>query len=269
MADDSAGLSCAGGCGASSKWSQVSTAIEDTVTATQATVNWGLKLFGNDDACGMTAGATVNVASGNGATIRAAFASASPGGNTPTESAIDSAVAYMKTLTDSNPKFLLLATDGLPNCPPGGAGAMADDSLGAEAALTRARNAGFDTFVVGIATTGDATATLDQMALNGGLPQPGGTTPYYAVSDTASLETALMTISDLVQCTFAVPSPVGGANLGISVKTSNGNLRIPQDPTSGWSFSSDMQSVILNGSTCTGITSGAYQGVFFVYTCVG
>jgi hypothetical protein len=268
MEDNSVGQSCPGGCGTSSKWSQVSTAIEQVVTATGSTVNWGLKLFGSDNACGVTPGATVSVASGNDAAIQAAFASASPGGDTPTESALDSAVTYMQSLTDSNPKYLLLATDGLPNCTPGDA-ATADDSSGAEAAITRARTAGFDTFVVGIATAGAATATLDQMALNGGVPQPGGASSYYAVSDTTSLETALTTISDLVQCTLAVPSTVGGANLGISVKTSSGNLKLLQDPTNGWSLSGDKQSVVLNGTACANLTNGTYQSVLFVYTCPG
>ncbi len=56
--------------------------------------------------------------------------------------------------------------------------------------------AGIATFVVGLGTSSDATvnATLDQMAINGGGAEIGGTTSYYAVTDSTSLEAALTAI---------------------------------------------------------------------------
>jgi hypothetical protein len=273
MNDDSNDKSCSGGCGAKSKWAQVSAAIENVVMATQATVNWGLKFFGNDSMCGVTAGATVDVAPDNYSAIQTAFTGTSPSSYTPTEAAVDSAVAYMKTLTDPNPKYLLLATDGLPNCAPGASKATTDDSAGAESAVTNAKAAGFDTFVVGIATTADAmaTMTLNQMADNGGVPQTGAATSYYAVSDTATLETALNSIlSGIVSCTIAVPpDPPANSTVGISVTTGGGDIAVPKDPTNGWSYSSDGKSILFNGTACSSLMNGSYSNIIFSYTCAG
>lgn len=273
MNDDSNDNACTGGCRANSKWSQVSAAIENVVMTTQATVNWGLKFFGNDNMCGVTAGATVGIATNNYTAIQAAFAGTAPSSYTPTETALNSAVAYLQTLTDPNPKYLLLATDGLPNCPPGGKNATADDSAGAETAVTNAKTAGFDTFVVGIATTADAmaTATLNQMAMNGGVPQTGAATSYYAVSDTASLETALNSIlSGIVSCSVTLPpNPPANSTVGISVTTPSGDIAVPEDATNGWSYSTDMKSILFNGTACTSLMSGAYSNIIFSYTCSG
>jgi hypothetical protein len=52
---------------------------------------------------------------------------------------------------------------------------------------------GFKTIVVGIGDTMGA-ATLDQMAINGGMPQTGAATSFYQVTDTASLVATLQTI---------------------------------------------------------------------------
>jgi len=273
MNDDKNDKSCTGGCGANSKWSQVSAAIENVVMTTQANVNWGLKFFGSDTMCGVTAGATVGIAPNNYPAIQTAFVGTAPSSYTPTEAAINSAVAYMKTLTDPNPKYLLLATDGLPNCPPGGGNATADDSAGAETAVTNAKAAGFDTFVVGIATTADAmaTATLNQMAMNGGVPQTGAATAYYAVSDTASLETALNSIlSGIVSCTITLPpNPPANSTVGISVTTANGDIAVAPDPTNGWSYSADMKSILFNGTACASLMDGTYSNIIFSYTCTG
>jgi hypothetical protein len=273
MNDDSNDKSCTGGCGANSKWSQVSAAIENVVMTTQANVDWGLKFFGNDNMCGVTAGATVGIAPNNYTAIQAAFSGTAPSSYTPTETAINSAVAYMQTLTDPNPKYLLLATDGLPNCPPGGGNATADDSPGAETAVTNAKAAGLSTFVVGIATTADAmaTKTLNQMAMNGGVPQTGAATAYYAVSDTATLETALNSIlSGIVSCSITLPpNPPANSTVGISVTTPSGDIAVAQDPTNGWSYAADMKSIVFNGSACASLMDGSYSNIIFSYTCAG
>jgi hypothetical protein len=257
------------------KWSQVSTAVENVVMSTQANVNWGLKFFANDSSCGITAGAAVKVAPNNYTPIQKAFSGASPGGSTPTETAIDSAAAYLGTLTDPNPKFLLLATDGLPNCMPGNTDNMADDSAGAEAAVTRAFKAGFPTFVVGIATASDqmATNTLNTMAMNGGYAQTGAATSYYSVADTASLEAALNKIVGLVaSCTMPLNgAPTNFSNVAVQVQSTSGAMAVPQDPShaNGWDYTNNKTSVEFYGPACDSLKSGAYKNVQFIYACPG
>jgi von Willebrand factor type A domain len=283
MAQDATGKACtATGC---SKWTQVSTAIETVVSsATGANVNWGLVFFGADNACGVAPNGTATVAIAPAATsapaIQAAFTATQPQSRTPTEAAMNSAVTYMQTLTDQNPKFILLATDGEPNCPPGG-NTTADDSPGAETAVTNAVAAGFKTFVVGIATSNDAmaTTTLNTMAINGGEPQPAcpagtaGCTQYYSVTDTASLETALNGIIGLVaSCTISLKdAPKGFNNVVISATdaTTGNPVAIPQDPVNGWSYDATMANVILNGTSCANLQNLTYTAFNFNYACAG
>jgi hypothetical protein len=275
MNQDSTGMDCnTQGC---SKWSQVSAAMSSVVGATDSTVNWGLVFFGTDNQCGVTTKPVVTVGPMKGMAVQMAFATNQPSSYTPTASAVDAAVTYMKTLTDTNPKYLLLATDGLPNCGNNGRGGniTADDSINAEAAVTNAKNAGYATFVVGIATTSDQTSTdtLNAMAVNGGFPQMNAATQYYAVTDTQSLEDALSKIVGMVaSCTIPLTNvPANLSNVAVSAKDSNGNpVKIEQDPNNGWSYTNATMNVIqLHGTACDNLQNGGYSDFQFLYACEG
>ena len=185
----------AAGCGKDSKWAAVTPAITQVIAETENDVNWGLKFFPavNND-CAVSATVAVPVAPKNAAAIEAAITAATntTGGvlgfnGTPTRSAVTGATQYLQTLTDMNPKFILLATDGVPTCTTG-----SNDAPGSIAAVEAARTANYKTFVVGIATagTGMADDTLSSMANAGGLPRTG-TPTYYPVASTSDLSAAI------------------------------------------------------------------------------
>ncbi|HSY40955.1 MAG TPA: vWA domain-containing protein, partial [Polyangia bacterium] len=224
MNQDSSGANCnTAGC---SKWSQVSAAMDTVVMATQGTVNWGLIFFGSDNMCGVNTTPSVPIAVNNYTAVSGAYAGNQPSSYTPTESAVNAAVAYMKTVTDPNPKYLLLATDGLPNCKPGDRTVTDDDSPGATTAVMNAAAAGFNTFVVGIGNTmGDA--TLNNFAMAGGEPQTGSAdgNSFYEVNSTADLVTALTKIVGIVaSCTIPLTGvPTNLTNVAVSVDDASGN----------------------------------------------
>ena len=284
MDDNSSDQTCNGGCGATSKWAQITAAINNVVSQTDTTVNWGLKFFADQDAtCGVNPGVAVPVAPMNSGPIAAAITASTSanggvanGSSTPTAQAVGAGTTYLGTLTDPNSKYLLVATDGLPNCATGnGKGrGNGDNSPATEQAIAAALAAGYPTFVVGIATTSDATATatLNAMAVNGGEPQTGGMTSYYSVTDTASLETALNKIIGIVaSCTISlVTAPTGFTNVAISAIDASGNtVVIVQDPTNGWSYDATKANVILNGTACTDLQNGTYSNFQFYYACAG
>ncbi len=286
MANDDNDQGCGnGGCGANSKWSQLSMAMTNVVGATQTTVNWGLKYFSDTSACSASAPPVVTIGTANaGTAISTSLAATTPGNNTPTRDAITYGAQYLATLTDSNPKFLLLATDGLPNCPSGCAGmtrpstscTMTDnpnEDMAAEAAVMMAAAMGFPTFVVGIGNVTSAVNTLNQFAINGGEAQTGAASSYYAATDEAALEAALSAIvGKVASCTIPLTNvPAGQTNVAVSVDTSAGTpTKVPQDPTNGWSYTDATNKAIqLNGSYCSGIKDGTYTNVQFVYSCNG
>jgi len=72
MNNDITDKPCNGACPApGSKWTQMTAAIKQAVMASETTVKWGLKFFGNDNACGINAGAAVGPALNNSAAITA------------------------------------------------------------------------------------------------------------------------------------------------------------------------------------------------------
>jgi len=205
MNNDDNDLSCSGGCAANSKWSQVATAITNIVTSTDGAVNWGIKYFSDNGACDASGPPSVPIAAMAGKDVAASLAATLPAGNTPTRDAITVAAAYLQTLTDTNPKFLLLVTDGLPNCPVGCATMARPSSsctqtdnptedAAAEMAVATAVSQGFNTFVVGVGNVGTAQNTLNQLAMAGGEAQTGAATSYYPATDETALESALTSI---------------------------------------------------------------------------
>ena len=271
MSDDSNDQTCRNGCGTNSKWYQVTTAIETVVTATSASVNWGLFYFGNGvTECGVNTTPDVPISSTSAAQILASLAANAPSGATPTTATINNSVAYMRTLTDANPKYLLLATDGEPNCL-GGKSSNTDDT-GAINAVANAKTAGFPTFVVGIGNVATSTATLDSMAVAGGFPQTGAATKYYAVLDTAGLEAALTQIVGMVaSCTISLSNtPSGTWTIAIWATENGTTVQIPSSTTNGWTYTdSTKSSITLVGTACDSLKNGTYSNVQFVYTCEG
>ena len=282
MTDNSDDQPCAGGtaagdgmCGALSKWSQVTTAINQVVGQTQNTVNWGLIFLGDEaTVCGAATAPVVDITPGaSSQLIQAAFSGVLFTGQigTPTTAVMNNAVQYLQGLSDPNPKYLLLATDGEPNCAAGNVGS--NDAVGAENAVTAAKTAGFPTFVVGIATSSDAAATnaLNTMAVNGGEAQTGAATQYYSVTDTAGLETVLAQIvGKTVSCTIPLTGVSGNLDkVAVSAKDASGNtIEIMQDATNGWSYTDATKTaIILNGDACNNLKSVTYTGFQFIYTC--
>ena len=194
--DDTA---CSGGCGAASKWAQLTPALDALVAENESIANWGLKMFADSDAtCGVSTGIAAPVAQMNASPIATAIAGRTSangdlvnGSRTPTRAAVTAGATYLANLDDGNPKLILLLTDGAPNCPAAGDSAT-DDSTAAVQAVADARARGVPTLVVGIATAGgSAERALNDMAVAGGRARTGATPAYYPVSNIPDLKNTL------------------------------------------------------------------------------
>jgi len=271
--DWSADASCMRNCGANSRWSQVTAALNQVVTTTDTTVNWGLKFFGSStSSCNVTATPEVAIGPMDGAAIMTAIGRTTTGSPTPTRLGVNAGAAYMATLTDNNPKYLLLATDGLPTCDPNQPTMMnADDSAGAEQAVTDAFNMGLPTFVIGIGDT-MGTATLNQMAMNGGMPQAGAATSFYQVTDTASLVTALQTIlGKVASCQFNIGAAPNNMTSVDFIDVFGDGAPIPRDMThtDGWDYTNDAHTAIqVYGPRCDMVTAGTIMNVTVTFRCI-
>jgi hypothetical protein len=210
----------------------------------------------------------VGVATMNAAVVNGQVDLTTPQGNgTPTGDAVRAATTYLKTLTTTNPKYILLATDGEPSCPMPSTAARPF----AVQAVTDAATAGFKTFVLGVATTSNtANMTLTQLAVAGGEARSDPTpfaTRYYLANTRAEIVNSLRQITGVVaSCNF----DLGGAppvpeNIAVKID----GVKAPQDPTNGWTYTSpDNSTIQVFGPLCDTIKASA-NAVQIIFGCKG
>ncbi|HVV16838.1 MAG TPA: vWA domain-containing protein [Polyangia bacterium] len=270
---------------ANSKWTQIAAALKQVVMANDTQINWGLKFFSSNGACDATGAPAVAVASGNYGAISTAIDGATPGGNTPTRDAVTTGAMYLAGVADSNNKYILLATDGLPNCPTGCANMSkpstmcgmtdnpSEDQAATQAISDALNNYGIKTFVIGVGDVATAQNTLNNFAMAGGLPQQGAATSYYAATDSMALENALNALIGAVfSCTVSLSTaPSGFTNVAVSATdtTTGKPVEIMPDPTNGWSYDANKQNILLKGTACDNLKNGIYKDLNFIYACDG
>ena len=273
MAEDLSGTMCANGCGASSKWSIATTTLKSFLPTVEGIVNWGLKLFASpDNVCIVSNTAEIAPQINNASAINARLATTDAASSTPTTAAMMNAAAYLKTLTDSNPKFILLATDGVPTCGTAACAAGVNnsgmpnqcDDANAIAMVKAVHDMGFPTFVLGIGTSkapGDG--TLSQMAVNGGYPR-NGTPAYYPIDKAQDLQDAFQSITGMVSSCFYTISPALTSGQQISGVKADGVALTPGDymilGTTG---------VQIVGQACTDVSSGKIKKIDVQVDCIG
>jgi len=257
------------------KWDLVVPAINQVITETDTTISWGMKVFpegvGEEcDATGVTSHVDVPMAALNASKVTGAITMTTPDGNgTPTGDAIDQGLAYLQSLTDANPKYILLATDGEPSCP------KPSDSARTVAvqAVANAAAAGVHTFVVGVATTkASASTALNDMALAGMEARDSDPNPlatrFYLANTKDELVNALQVITGQVSgCTFSWDeTPPVPDNIAVKV---NG-VKAPHDASDGWEYTgTEYRGVEVHGSWCEKIKTTGANVVEIVFGCPG
>jgi von Willebrand factor type A domain len=248
------------------RWTNVTEALNETLTATNSTVLWGLKTFPDPSACSVAAGVNVPIAAMNAVPVASFIQTIGPNGNTPTAAAVARAADYLRGLPTTTARYIVLATDGEPNCRAGG-NATTEDRDGAVLAVAAAAAEGFHTFVVGIATTlTPADATLSLMAVAG--LEPRAVDPkYYPVSSRADLVAALGLITGKVaSCVFPLnqlPPSTGDVTVRIN------GVVVQRDPNHamGWDLTANGTAVEVYGGTCDMLKAGTTDKVEIVYGC--
>jgi von Willebrand factor type A domain. len=266
---DGTGQCAAGSTTCQQRWATLVAGLNAVLTSSSTDVNWGLETFNSNGSCGVDPPEVPITPGAAGATaVKTYIATIKPNGSTPTTLAITTAVTYLQSLTDPNPKYILLATDGEPNCKGGGGGggAGATDLTAAQAAVKAAYDAGYKVYVLGV---GPETTNLDTLASAGS----GGTTNYYPALTPDALTAALASIvGSVVSCTFGLgKAPPVPSNVAVQFNNDSG-LKAPKDPshTSGWDYTTPAStSIQLYGSWCDDVTSGKYTSAQILMGCPG
>lgn len=248
-----------------SKWDLVSAAIKKVVAGT-TTVDWGLMLFGNGVLCNVPATPDVPVGPGNAARITQLLNAAQLAPGTPTTAALKNSLAAMLALKDDHPRYMLLATDGQPDC--GGGNTGTDDSAAAIAAVANAKAAGIATFVVGIGANTGAEQTLTAMAAAGGVPNDTPGQPlYYPVTSSQDLVNILEKAAlKITPCKY--PLPVLPPNPDeVLIEGPFGTIPRDVNHQEGWDYDDDGKSVSFYGLSCLTLKERAVISVQATYAC--
>jgi len=218
------------------------------------------------------------------------------GNGTPTGDAVTAAFNYLKGLTSTNPKYILLATDGAPSC----AGTTKDSSTARTFAVAQTMAAAsasppIYTFVIGVATNSNSEQmTLNNLADAGGRPRPGLLTHFYLGNTQAELTAAMASITgQAATCTFPLnpPPPVmndstklgmyfppSGTPQSCTTDCPNGQtcvsnicmLKVPYDGSmgNGWAYTDANDTAVqAYGSWCDQIKASGANTVQIIYGC--
>ncbi|HEX5060877.1 MAG TPA: vWA domain-containing protein [Kofleriaceae bacterium] len=252
-----------------SKWNIMKNALNSIATMKDQNIKFGLLEFPSDQNCAADANPEVAIALGAHTPMATYFAGRSPGGNTPAHVALTSALSYYQTIpTNPAGRYVLFATDGLPNCL-GGDPDVASDQATVQA-VQALYNAGIPTYVLGFGTFGLPTGVLNDAAQAGGKAKTG-VTKFYEANNANDLAMALQAIAGGIivpSCTFQLQSvPPDPTNVTVTI---NGTA-VPRSPShmNGWDYYPNMMTITFFGSYCSQIMMGSTTNVSFVYGCPG
>ncbi len=272
------------------KWEELVAAVDAVLAQFEDQIQFGLLMYPSGSECG-TSGPQVQVALGNRLAIQHHLSDTTPQGGTPTAAAVTNAAHALEALGDTgSEKFIILATDGGPNC---------NFSLSADPAcqcnltdqnycctnypnacyfgqyclddahtvdvIAGLCQAGIDTFVIGLAGTAEYAETLNAMADAGCRPQ-AGQTHYYDASDQAALAAALTDIAgSVISCRIDLEEAPEYPDF---VHIYMDGQEVPRDPTNGWEYAdASRTSIELYGEACDRLKDGEEHTLTATFAC--
>lgn len=300
-------------------WEGLKAALTTALDAAKDRVSFGLELFpypsdptkpiaatcSPDECCQMPATADMTVPIESGVTavpkIIAALNATGPGGGTPTAVALKHAYDYFTTGAGAaldGEKFVLLATDGGPNCdmalqcdaascttnleghcPTGvncctNASAGCVDDLATITQIKALRDKGVNTFVVGIPGSEAYSRYLDQFAVAGGQVNPNAPPSYYRVDASAGVDGltsvfSAITTQLVTSCEIDLSTPPRDPD---QVNVALNCQLVPRSGTTGtdgWVLdtTSDPAKVTLQGNLCRWVQQQGADRVDIVFGC--
>ena len=238
------------------KWPVMRDALTTVVEQYQNGIRFGLMLYPNDDECA-TGSVRAQVAMQNAPAITGELDGTFPDGGTPTHTTLAAAGAYYSGVSSPGDRYVLLATDGEPNCgdPNDTEAPTVTESIDA---ITALRGASIMTFVLGFGgNVNNHPDTLQAMAA------AGGTGDYFAANSPEELATALDAIAGevgLPSCSFRLDRmPTDASELVVY----QDDQLVSQDPShqAGWDWNAGSNTLTFYGAACDAILGGQTDSV--------
>ena len=297
------------------KWDALKAALEPALTAVEDEMSFGLLLypFGEETeipldcfegCCEVPKGpAAIEVGIERGRSgaleVMEALSATRPGGGTPTAAALDAALSYFTTGAGKDlqgGRFVLLATDGGPNCGASdticaadtctpnldgscpaehgnccaGEGLYCLDDTAVIEKIQALAEVSVPTFVVGIPGTESYAQYLNRFAVAGGVPNPSAPPDYYAVAAEGGVEGLTQTFIDITthlvrscEVDFG-PLVPDKTRLNVAVDCEV----VPFEDGAGWSIGADTpHTLVLAGDACRRVRREGARRIDVVYGC--
>jgi hypothetical protein len=247
------------------KWSAMRGALVSLVNSHATDVRFGLAAYPSDAACGIGA-LYADVDDNNSTALINALNSIIPAGGTPTHTTLQGALGYYQEQTiNPDGRYVLLATDGEPNCgdlisphTP-----MVTESVAAIEALAQA---GIPTFVLGFgADINSQPQVLQAMAT------AGGTSQHYAANSPQELSLALDQIASEVsgpECEFILEDKPSDPTR-LRVFFDGEEVGRSTSHADGFDYEESNNSIIFYGPSCDRLQSGQVSEIKVDYGCYG
>jgi hypothetical protein len=277
------------------RWGGSRDGVKAITEALDTTINFGLMTFPSDEECGT---GTVNVPVGPQAAsaIAQTLDPMDPNGATPTRVSLEAAKDALLAITSgpdevARPKYVLLVTDGAPNCEEGSMPPIPDTSVcftapdplqcitdlfamaanavdqaavdATVAAIQELAAEGVKTYVIGYSTQNvpNLAAALDEMAAAGNT----GDTQHRPVENRDNLVQEFEEIAGVaVSCEFVLDEAVDDPSKVLV--TLDGEKLTVNEPD-GWTISADNRKVTVQGSACTTLQSGGDHKLLVQVKC--
>jgi hypothetical protein len=273
--------------GGRSKWASLVDTFRNVLPTLQADLTMGLLVFPKvlrpstsmeplppSEVCDVLRTLDVEPGRNNAGAIMAQLGRALPGGATPTNAALEVAAEYYRRTPDRvGARYLVLATDGGPNCNPTLESATCRCSAQPEAMLCRSttniyarinclddtrtvstiaalRAMGIETFVLGLPGTEALADVLDRMAEAGGRARPAAPR-YLVVTSPENLVREFQALtSGLIECRFRLTMPPPDPTL-VDLRLGGQSLIHDTGRRDGWDWSDDThEEILFFGPTC-------------------
>ena len=243
----------------SSRWNALVSAVRAVIPGLDANLHMGLLIFPDPGSCSVPSTPQVSIRMPSATTIINALASRGPNGTTPTYAALQTAETYFRANPTPRRRFIVLATDGAPNC------GYDDGDVSTRIRAIRS-GLGVDTFVLGIPGTDTSLRRpLNDFANAGGRPRAGATA-FYEAGSTREFETALRAITaSAASCTYrfsARPTDPLRVTVQFDGRT------VARDRTNGWDYTDTSGTEIrFYGTSCAQLQGGGVREVSASFNC--
>lgn len=286
------------------KWTQVRFTVANIVRSLGPRINFGVTVFpGRSNQCGpgtevlpVTNGDPPS-STADGPATKALITSTAlvPGGGTPTAATLEQVRRQIAGVAGR--RFVILATDGAPNCNEAaacgvdqcqpniegvqncpvngpsccdgvrGSRGNCNDAAPTLAAIAALKADGIPTYVVGLpgAQAPTYVSLLESMAVAGGVANP--TSPRYFRVDSASESAMLAALKKVAgqitaTCSYDLTEPPKAPDL---VNVYLDDVVLPQEPVNGWKL--EGKQVTLLGSACNRVQAGDVLSVRIIAGC--